>query len=197
MSQLELIPRTPSQWETSDDWETPSYVAKQMGELIHPEDLFVIEPSAGTGQIARYLPAGAVCIENNSCRCSIGAETLPQHYWVLRNFLATVKADFEGHDWDIYSIYGEPDLIIGNPPFSLWTDFLLHSLALVRTGGRVIFLGPCDQFHKPTELKRLGQWKDRINVIPHPIVGRVAYLKDGVAVHGRQIYDSIFEVVKL
>jgi hypothetical protein len=189
MSQLELIPRPPSQWETSDDWETPARVAKQIAGLIKPWDFLIVEPSAGTGQIARHLPAGALCIENNSCRCSIGAETVPLHKWMLEDFLAVSCEDL--------GVRHGVDLIIGNPPFSLWTDFLLHSLTLVRTGGRVVFVGPCDQFHKPTELNRLGQWRDRITVIPHPIVGRVAYLKDRVQVSGRQIYDSIFEVVKL
>lgn len=189
VGQLELIPRAPSPWETSDDWETPDRVAKQMAGLIKPSDLLIVEPSAGTGQIARHLPAGALCIENNSCRCSIGAEVVPIHRWMLEDFLDVSR--------DELGVPHGVDLVIGNPPFSLWTDFLLHSLPLVRPGGRVVFLGPCDQFHKPTELDRLGRWKDRIKVIPHPIVGRVAYLKNGVPVSGRQIYDSIFEVTQV
>lgn len=190
-----LIPVLDQEW-SNDDWETPDRVARQIATLIKPDDLFVIEPSAGTGQIAQYLPAGSVCIEMSQYRCSFGAENLPQHYWVLRDFLATTPDDFQSNDWDVYSIYGEPDLVIGNPPFSLWAEFLLHALSLVRSGGRVIFVGPCDQFHKPTLWKKLKAWDNRIRVDAHPIVGRVAYLKDGTPQTGRQIYDSIFEVTK-
>ena len=186
MKQLSLIPSAPDTWETSDDWETPNDLARRIAGMVKPRDRFIIEPSAGTGQIAQYLPPGAWCFESNSCRCSIGAENYGQHQWHMCDFLEVTNDDLPG--------IGYADLIIGNPPFSLWTEFLAHALGLIHGGGRVIFLGPCDQFHKPNELKKLAKWKDRIQAIPHPIVGRVAYLKDGIQVSGRQVYDSIFEV---
>lgn len=180
MNQLELISTPANTWETSDDWETPDDIAQRIAAMGRGDDGFVIEPSAGTGQIAQYLPLGSWCIESNSCRASIGAERCPDKEWMLEDFLSTTRRDMM------------PDLVIGNPPFSLWTEFLIHALEL--GAGRVVFLGPCDQFHKPTVWRRLGPWADRIQVTPHPIVGRVAYLRDGVPVHGRQVYDSIFEV---
>ena len=187
MNQLELIASPKNTWETSDDWENPDDLAQRIAAMVRADDAFIVEPSAGTGNIAKYLPKGTLCIEQNSCRCSIGAEMYGQHDWMLTDFLALSRWDFDRS--------GCPDLVIGNPPFSLWTEFLIHALEL--GAARVVFIGPCDQFHKPTVWKKLGPWADRIKVIPHPIIGRVAYLKDGVPVQGRQVYDSIFEVVKL
>ena len=185
MDQLELIATPPTTWETSDDWETPNEIAKRLAAMVRADDRFIVEPSAGTGRVAAYLPKGALCIEQNSCRCSIGAEMYGQHQWMLADFLAVDLGE-----------YPRPDLVVGNPPFSLWTEFLIHGLELIHGGGRVLFIGPCDQFHKPTVWKKLGPWAERIEVTAHPIIGRVAYLKDDIPVHGRQVYDSIFEVEK-
>ena len=183
MNQLELIAAPPNTWETSDDWETPDDIAQRIAGLVG-DGGFIVEPSAGTGKIAAYLPKGALCIEQNSCRCSIGAELHGQHQWMLGDFLELTRWDFDRS--------GSPDLVIGNPPFSLWTEFLVHALEI--GARRVVFIGPCDQFHKPTVWKKLSSWADCIKIIPHPVIGRVAYLRDGVPVHGRQVYDSIFEV---
>jgi hypothetical protein len=197
MNQLELIASPKNTWETSDDWETPDDLAQRIAAMVRADDAFIIEPSAGTGNIAKYLPKGTLCIEQNSCRCSIGAETYSQHQWMLGDFLDTNHTHMWWPSWpDSKSTRTHciPDLVIGNPPFSLWTEFLVHALEI--GSSRVLFIGPCDQFHKPTVWKKLGPWADRIKVIPHPILGRVSYLKDGVPVQGRQVYDSIFEVVR-
>lgn len=200
MDQLELIATPPTTWETSDDWETPDELGSRLAAMVRVADVFIVEPSAGTGRVAAYLPNGALCIEQNSCRCSMGAEMYRQHQWILGDFLSTTYREMWWPAWDgaENTLTNKiPDLVIGNPPFSLWTEFLIHALELIRGGGRVVFIGPCDQLHKPTVWKKLGPWADRIKIISHPIIGRVAYLKDGVPVHGRQVYDSIFEVEKL
>jgi hypothetical protein len=41
---------------TSDDWETPDSVAKAIASLVLPSDFDILEPAAGRGQIAKYLP---------------------------------------------------------------------------------------------------------------------------------------------
>ncbi len=163
---------------TPDDWETPDKVAYQMAAMIAADERVILEPSAGSGQIAQYLPPGAICVEKSVGRFRAGRHRCPDCEWHRADFLGWCEV--------------EPvDVVIGNPPFSLWAEFLSQSLDLLAPAGRVLFLGPCDQFHKPTFLAKLSH---PVEVTAHPVVGRVAYLKEGVPHRGRQIYDSIFEI---
>jgi hypothetical protein len=178
MHQITLFPNTADTFTCSDDWETPDRVSRQIAALVRssPHGL-IVEPSAGTGQIVRNLPL-CTAIELNRRRYDQGKKDWPGHQWLNENFLLWTPP--------------EPvDVVVGNPPFSLWGEFLVHALEILRPGGCVFFVGPCDTFHKPTMLDRIRR---PVAIVPHPIVGRVAYLRDGVAVVGRQVYDSIFEV---
>lgn len=181
-TQTSLFHDTAATWQSSDDWETPDRIAQYMASLIRPHEHFIVEPSAGTGNISAHLPDGTHCIERNIQRWAIGYKKQPQHHWVCQDYLNFYPDKIMNRGADV---------VIGNPPFSLWVEFLNHSLQLIRTRGRVLFLGPCDTFHKPSTLKALIA---PVVVNPMPIVGRVAYMRDGVAVNGRQIYDSVFEV---
>jgi len=182
--QTSLFTETAATFIGSDDYETPDRIARYMASLIRPHEHFIIEPSAGTGNISAHLPDGSHCVERNPARWAIGSTKQPQHHWVC--------ADYLGFEPDVIMNRGA-DVVIGNPPFSLWVEFLNHSLQLIHRRGRVLFLGPCDTFHKPSTLKALAE---PVTVNPMPIVGRVAYMRDGVAMQGRQIYDSVFEVTR-
>lgn len=162
----------------ADDWETPDQVARFMASLLTRDDYLVVEPSAGTGQIAKYLPDQSICIESNPLRCASGRLVAPRCEWVCA-------------DW-ITPKLGRIDCIIGNPPFSLGVEFLSVSAQRLNKDGRILFLLPSEYFQSQARaiaLKKTGL------VITHQwaIAGRVGYLKQGEVFNQRQCYDSVFE----
>lgn len=173
-------------WKTSDDWEAPDSVARAIAAEVRdgsipglPRDRVIIDAGAGCGQISQFLPAGSICIESNLARVALGQLKAPHCVWHQANFLT----------WD-FEADTAADLVIGNPPFSLAAEFLNHALELIHDRGRVVFLLPCDTVHKPEAF--LAKIKFDFTHSDRPIVGRIAYLRDGRPVAGRQVYDSIF-----
>jgi hypothetical protein len=57
MEQLELFELPPVVVEefTNNDYETPEHIAKAIAGLILPSDHYILEPCAGTGQIAKEI----------------------------------------------------------------------------------------------------------------------------------------------
>ena len=193
MTQLSLLESPPpvaaadpswSTWRSPDDWETPKPVARAIAGHINltdrcrPIDRVIVEAGAGTGAIARFLPHDTHCVESNPARVEMGKAIAPHCKWHGADFL----------EWE-HLEDGTVDLVIGNPPFSQAAAFLSRAMELIHDRGRVIFLLPCDTVHKPTFLSAVGGC---FTHAASPVVGRIAYLKDGRAVAGRQVYDSIF-----
>jgi hypothetical protein len=173
----------------NDNWETPDQVAAFMGSLVQSCEHVIAEPSAGTGRIARHLPNGATCVELNPLRHVAGA--VPSQRWICDDFIGWATDYMVGVE-DFPNSFPEFDLVIGNPPFSLGSEFLDASAQLIKKTGRILFLLPTQYFQaqeraamlRTTGLVISKQWA---------IAGRVGYLKDGIACNQRQCYDSVFE----
>lgn len=164
---------------SSDNYETPERISQYLANLVEGS-LKPLEFSAGTGQIAKYLIRGTA-IELRKERLLIGSNRYPSIEWVYGSFL-----DYnEKHD-----------AILGNPPFSLIPEFLCHIPNVLLSGGLCHILMPSDSFQsikRSEALKRSG-----LEIIrEHKIVGRVAYLRNGIPLKGRQVYDSIFTMGRI
>lgn len=167
----------------ADDWETPPEVARFMASLVQPHEQRICEPSAGTGNIARYLDDLTVCVEKNPIRCEAGRSQNPSKDWWNSDYL-TFSELYIGYRFD---------LIVGNPPFSLACDFLQVSTRILSPEGRILFLLPSEFFQSQARAQAL---RDTGLVITHQwmIAGRVGYLKEGEVYNQRQCYDSVFEL---
>jgi hypothetical protein len=168
-------------WLTSDDWETPDHIARLMADLVFPDER-CLEPSAGGGQIAQYLPTGSDCVEISPRRVERGKVLAPDQNWFCADFFQFAKEQ-----------RGQYDCIITNPPFSKGVEFIATCLELLSTSkvARLILLLPCDYFQAQKRAELFGRLPAHISEAL-PIVGRVAYLKNGVPVSGRQIYDTVY-----
>ena len=173
-----------NEW-TNDDWETPNPIAQQMGALVRDEELDVLEPAAGTGQIVRFIPWRMrripVAVELKPSRTNVGRERCHWAAWIQSDFF----------QWRSNT---EFDLIITNPPFSLRMEFIAHSLSMLKPDGRLLFLMPID-FN--CGLKAGNRWKQLDCHIHHQYVAqsRIAYLNSkGKPQSGRQIYDVVFDI---
>jgi hypothetical protein len=174
-------PKVDLDW-CADDWETPNEVAQWMVSLLRTDEGVIMEPAAGTGQIAKHLPKGSLCVELNPLRYITGKALYPHCHWINDNWLMPQ--------------IGVIDCIIGNPPFSLGIEFLAagaRRLNKRNPNARILFLLPTAFFQaqcRAAQLAKTGlsithEWR---------IAGRVAYLKDGIPHTGRQCSDSVFEL---
>lgn len=173
----------PPTWTGSDDWETPGWLAKAMAGLAHGRTL---EMAAGTGQIAQFLP-GSTCIEINPARVAVGRSRAPECDWVCGSAL----------DPFVQGQVGRFDTIITNPPFSLGVDFIKATAALLIPGGVAYFLLPSTFLQTKGcggAFRRLAATHQLHLVGKTELVGRPAYLMDGVEVSGRKCDDAIFAI---
>jgi hypothetical protein len=185
MQQLALFPEVEPEW-TSDDWQTPNEIASLMAKLVKPSDRFILEPAAGKGQIAKYLPFGTFCVEINEQRFVSGYKNTLHCHWLNSNFFD-----------EYYLCHVGYDLIISNPPFSKCVEFVERSLCLLNPDNpesRILFLLPLDW---NCSKERGNAWRKlnaHIHHI-HQIMGRVAYLDaSGVPQTKRQCVDAVFEI---
>ena len=179
---VEVVP-SPPVW-CSDDWETPDEVARAMQKLTLPSDRYSLEPSAGSGQIAQFLPnrSRVTCIEPNGYRYQLGSARMPLQQWLNCEFpLRQSKVKF--------------NLIIGNPPFSKLQQFIEGGLAslLDTPTSRLIYLLPLD-WMCPQKVSKWWAASGGYIHEYHPIKGRVAYLKNGQPVEGRMRCDGVFVI---
>lgn len=191
MKQLSLIEEEQALWTCSDDWETPDRIARFMGSLVKSTDLQILEPAAGTGQIAQYLPEMTLCIEINPLRFEIGAARHSDQDWMRADFLASSIPEFLKVR-DRYPF----DLIITNPPFSLAIEFIERSLSLLNpanSDARLLFLLPTDFFQSGGRNATFQKMNAHIHH-KYEIVNRVAYLKNGIPKDDRQIYDAVYDI---
>lgn len=108
-------------------YPTPANVAEAAIELaqIGPDDQ-CLEPSAGTGGLADFMPKErTLCIEISELHCKVLR---------AKGFESVQAADFLK-----FSAHGF-DRIIMNPPFSegRWQAHLEHASAMLATGGRLV-----------------------------------------------------------
>lgn len=115
---------------------TPAAVVERMLDIVHvPEGARVLEPSAGTGNIAKAAAAKGAqvrAVEIHPERAgALAAENNPNIEVISANFLqmpATV----------------EFDLVLMNPPFAgtHWIDHVMHAFAFLKPGGRLVAVLP-------------------------------------------------------
>lgn len=173
-------------FDSRDDYETPGWLALRMARMILPTDRRILEPAAGTGQIAQHLPIDrhVDCFEIKPNRVDLGLHRAPACQWHRADWLETKHV---GRTYD---------LIITNPPWSLGCRFLNLALSLLDSNNpeaRVLLLLPGDYFQCQSRARELVRSRARISH-RHEIVGRVGYLRDGQPVRGRQIYDAIYDL---
>lgn len=155
----------------ANSYETPDRWAAQIAKLILPSDRLILEPCAGTGQIAKYLPQDRIihCNEISFARYEAGRCNIPHGRWLNEDFLKL--------NWGY-----EYDLVISNFPFSKAMEFVGRSLSLLNRNNpsaRILVLLPINVFSSVSRsdaLKSLDCHIHRVYLIP----GRVDYLKEGV-----------------
>jgi hypothetical protein len=190
---------------TNDDYETPNWLSKAMANLVLPTDREILEPFAGSGQIAKYLPSDRLieCVEIKYSRFLQGKEKAQTATWVNGNFFDDVSSSYF-------------DLIITNPPFSLCVEAVHKSLQLLNDSpnSHLLFLMPLDWNCSQSRAKAWDALDAHIHHV-HPVADRVDYLKDGIPMSkqqkivngvpqfksgkpvmnsGRQCYDAVFDI---
>jgi hypothetical protein len=190
---------------TNDDYETPDWLSKAMANLVLLTDKQILEPFAGSGQIAKYLPGDRLveCLEIKYSRCLEGKEKAKSAAWINGCFFNDVLS-------------GCFDLIITNPPFSLCVEAVAKSLRLLNNSpnSRLLFLMPLDWNCSQGRAKVWESLNAHIRHI-YPIADRVDYLKEGIPMSkcqkiiqgvpqfknrkpvmnsGRQCYDAVFDI---
>ena len=108
-------------------YPTPEHIAERVIELAEIEPgMRVLEPSAGTGDIAVLIP-GIHCIEVSALRCDV----------LRARGLSVEQGDFLKHE-------GQYDRIVMNPPFSegRWQAHIQHAYELLASGGRMAAVIP-------------------------------------------------------
>jgi len=190
---------------TNDDYETPDWLSLAMSGLVLPTDKQILEPFAGSGQIAKYLPSdrSVECVELKYSRFLSGKNNASFAAWVNGCFFNDVST------WGC-------DLIITNPPFSLCVEAVAKSLRLLNDSpnSRLLFLMPLDW---NCSQGRSKAWESLDAHIRHvyPIADRIDYLKEGIPMSkcqktiqgvpqfkngkpvmnsGRQCYDAVFDI---
>lgn len=169
-------------------WETPTHIAKAMAMILNEDEALILEPCAGTGQIARAI-ADIRDLAGWDCEL-MAIEILKERSEKLEdNRYFSIDADFIDFDFGDQRF----DAVVTNPPFDIGLDILEKSLLLLKSGGRCLFLLPIAYFQTQERAKKFATFNAHIHGI-YPIVGRVAYLKNGIPETGRQCDDAIFDV---
>lgn len=192
--QIPLFEEVDSPEWVPDDWETPSGVARHMASLLTTQDYNVLEPACGTGQILQ-----AIC-DSSFPNDVLGIELQQNRYEKARRF-NDVAAHFSviKHNFLVKIPMGDKpvfDVVIANPPFSLGMEFIERSLTLLNRdnpNARLIYLLPATFFQSQERGRKLQTLDCRIYQ-RHSLIGRVAYLKNGVPQKGRQCEDCIFDI---
>ena len=195
---------------TNDDYETPNELAIALASLTLRTDKHILEPFAGSGQIANYLPCYAAqvdCVEIKKTRFTQGQSNHSNCNWFNKSFF----------DVDLFCYY---DLVITNPPFSLCVEANAHSLKLLNPDNptaRLLFLMPLDWNCAQSRAKVWNELDAHIHHV-YRIPKRVDYLINGVPcsktpkklsdgkdminalsrkpkmMSGRQCYDAVFDI---
>lgn len=179
-----------------DQYETPDYIAEFLADRYLTEFYRILEPSAGTGNIACWFDTDRTdCIEIDTARYEIGKTKTNNANWFNQNFLTLPPQDY---------YY---DLIIGNPPYGdavsgdryrlTPIEFIKKATPMLSTDGVIVFLLESDYFRS----KHRSEYFDSLGniYINHKIdiIGRLKFLVNGEKTKDTSPrYHSIFEFTK-
>jgi len=104
-------------------YPTPKNIINKMCEGITQKGLYILEPSAGKGDILDYLKDGYTNYHSNKLFC---IEIEPE----LRMILKEKHYKIVGNDFLSYSPDYNFDYIIMNPPFDVGATHLLHAFRI-------------------------------------------------------------------
>ncbi|HAX75745.1 MAG TPA: hypothetical protein DCY88_07900 [Cyanobacteria bacterium UBA11372] len=170
-------------WLSDDDWETPNSLAKFVAELVS-DCKTILAPGAGRGQIEKYLSPQAeiYAIENNYKRFIEGRKNVANAHWQHADFFQVNPLQVQA--------------VVCNPPFSQGCEFIEQSLNWLDTSfpkARCVFILPIDFFCA----KERGRFISGLNCHfyqQYPIVGRIAFLRDGAPENRPQRYHAVFDI---
>ena len=174
-------------WNT-DNWETPEWLANQVAEIAWTRRPLrinrIIEPFAGNGNIVvalrKEFGVKIWANEIDTDRFKNGSE-FSDVTWTNADFLRLGDGRLNAHD-----------LIVTNPPFSLTSDAIEYIFSRNNTVGAAMLLLPIDFFCSKGRNARLKQFNKCFIDEIIPIVGCVAYIKEGEECKNRQIYDALY-----
>ena len=115
------------------------------------DDIFILEPSAGNGNIIKALRARGII-----GRVIEAIELREEEREKLVELADVVTI---GNFLEVKPMYLRYDLIIGNPPYSLAQEFIDKALELLAPGGRLILLLRLNFFGSK---KRFEWWQNKI-----------------------------------
>lgn len=178
-----------------DDYETPDgtsgsrHIAQLFRTLVTPRDVVILEPTAGRGNIIGQMPSDRTryAIEINPERVVDGRSRYPDVIWREGNLFAYRAPSFS---------LAPVDVIVGNPPFSIAVEVIECCLTLLDDEAddpRIIFLLPTNFFQTQERAEKFQKLNASLCSMEQ-IVGRIAYLRNGVVIKGRQCDDSIFTI---
>jgi predicted RNA methylase len=175
---------------TSNDWETPTPVARcfvsKVREFVefpgHSFPARVLEIGAGNGQITKHLPAhwNVTAIESKASRCEWGKEVAPNAEWrhaTVEAYLSRPVTSF--------------DVILGNPPYGrkAFEPMLKILPSALKFSGTIALLLPSTFFATIWGADLLKNSGLSI-VAKYEIRSRVSFLRNGVETKGRQCQDA-------
>lgn len=175
-------------------WETPDWLATAIANLIEDDEFKILEPCAGSGQIVKAILE--TCNRDCNLVDILAIEIIEKRAKKLSRFDSVRYSNcdfFESNFCDSNGNQARWDLVVTNPPFDGGLDILEKSLTLLNSTGRCLFLLPIAYFQSQERGNRFLGMDAHIFKI-HPVVGRVAYLKNGIAESGRQCEDAIFDI---
>lgn len=112
-----------------DNYDTPLPIATKIAALAKDLGSDMLEPAAGVGNIARYLPSGTLCLEIDDLRGRQGWASAKHCSWQWLNFLELDPIP-------------EFDVVVTNPPFSKMMDYIEHGLKFLKPTGALVYLLP-------------------------------------------------------
>lgn len=114
-------------------YPTPESLARKAVELAGIEPGHAcLEPSAGTGGLLQFMPAGTTAVELSKLHCAVLRERFPACTLMHADFMAIKRP------------HAEVDRIVMNPPFSegRWRAHVEHAATLLNKGGRLVAILP-------------------------------------------------------
>lgn len=171
------------QREGLDFYPTPEPLAYKMVEWagIRPNER-VLEPSAGDGAIARYMPADGVDLTLVEPSDDLGSRAL----------LRAPSARLVGSTFENYHMVNKHHVIVMNPPFGMGgktaMDHLSKASRHLRPGGRIVALIPTG----PSADRRFDAWWESddakgLTMSAEVILPAVAFERAGTSVMTRVV----------
>lgn len=179
-----------------DQYETPMYIGKFLADRYFTEFYRILEPSAGTGNIAQYFDSKKTdCIEIDPTRWEIGKNRTTHAHWFNQNFLTLPPQD---HCYD---------LIVGNPPYGdavngdryrlTPIEFIKKSISMLADNGMIVFLLESDYFRSKNRWEYFTSLNNVYMKRKIDIIGRLKFMVNGEKTKDTSPrYHSIFEFTK-